>query len=78
MKRHFSFFLFPVLFVLLLISACSSGSSVEGKVDSGKSNEHYLLGIEFAQYSLFQNSLDEFDLAIKYNPDDWKPYNKKK
>jgi protein O-GlcNAc transferase len=77
MKRQLSFFLFPFLFVLLLVSACSSGSSVEGKVDSAKSNEHYLLGIEFAQYSLFQNSLDEFDLAIKYNPDDWKPYNKK-
>ncbi len=61
----------------LLVSACSSGSSVEGKVDPEKSNEHYLLGIEFAQYSLFQNSLDEFDLAIKYNPGDWKPYNKK-
>ena len=60
-----------------MVSACSSGASVEGKVDSEKSNEHYLLGIEFAQYSLFQNSLDEFDLAIKYNPDDWKSYNKK-
>ncbi len=77
MKRHFSSFLFPFLFILLLISACSSGASVEGKVDSAKSKEHYLLGIEFAQYSLFQNSLDEFDLAIKYDPSDWKPYNKK-
>jgi len=72
-----SFFRFIPLFLALLISACSSGASVEGKVDPEKSNEHYLLGIEFAQYSLFQNSLDEFDLAIKYNPEDWKPYNKK-
>ncbi len=77
MTRPFSFLLFPFLFLATLISACSSGSSVEGKVDPEKSNEHYLLGIEFAQYSLFQNSLDEFDIAIKYNPDDWKPYNKK-
>ena len=68
---------FVILFLVLLVSSCSSGASVEGKLDPKKSNEHYLLGIEFAQYSLFQNSLDEFDLAIKYNPDDWKSYNKK-
>jgi tetratricopeptide (TPR) repeat protein len=71
------FFLSAFLFLAIWISACSSDTTVEGKVDPEKSNEHYLLGIEFAQYSLFQNSLDEFDLAIKYNPDDWKPYNKK-
>jgi superkiller protein 3 len=72
-----SFFRFALFFLILLVSACSSESSVDSKVDPEKSNEHYLLGIEFAQYSLFQNSLDEFDLAIKYNPDDWKSYNKK-
>jgi tetratricopeptide (TPR) repeat protein len=72
-----SLFLSLFLFLAFLISACSSDVSVEGKVDPEKSNEHYLLGIEFAQYSLFQNSLDEFDLAIKYDPDDWKAYNKK-
>jgi tetratricopeptide (TPR) repeat protein len=77
LKMISSFFRFALLFLALLVSSCSSGASVEGKVDPEKSNEHYLLGIEFAQYSLFQNSLDEFDLAIKYNPDDWKSYNKK-
>jgi tetratricopeptide (TPR) repeat protein len=77
LKMTRSFFLSALLFLVLLVSACSSDVSVEGKVDLEKSNEHYLLGIEFAQYSLYQNSLDEFDLAIKYNPDDWKPYNKK-
>ncbi len=75
MTRSFSFF--PLLFLAFLVSACSSDTSVEGKVDPEKSKEHYMLGIEFAQYSLFQNSLDEFDLAIKYDPEDWKPYNKK-
>jgi|TARA_B110000438_G_C15783236_1_gene637228 tetratricopeptide (TPR) repeat protein len=77
MKRAFNFLLYSVFLLSVLVSACKSGGSEGSKIDPKKSNEHYLLAIEFAQYSLFQNSLDEFDLAIKYNPSDWKPYNKK-
>ena len=75
MKLHFSVFIFSLL--TFLFSACSSETSVDGEVDQGKSDEHYLLGLEFAQYSLYQNALDELDIAIKYNPGDWKAYNKK-
>ena len=76
MIRPFSYLLVPVFFIYLLFLACSS-PSIEPGQNEAKSAEHYLLGIEFAQYSLYQNSLDEFDLAIKYDPGNWKAYNKK-
>lgn len=67
---------FPPLFFLAFFPLFSCINS-EVELDVGDSDSHYHLGIEFAQYSLFQNAIDEFDLALKYNPDNVKAYNKK-
>ena len=42
-----------------------------------QSQVHYDLGIELAQYSLYQNSLEEFALALKFDPGNVKAYRKK-
>ena len=63
-----------LILVLFLSFACSKE---EAQVNTSESEAHYRLGIEFAQYSLFENSIDEFDLALKYDPSNIKAYNKK-
>ena len=52
--------------VIALFLGCSKQ---ETKVDVEESNAHYQLGIEFAQYRLLNNAVEEFLLAIRYNPD---------
>ena len=67
-----------ILFCSILVSVLFlSCSSEEVKLDLVESEAHYRLGIEFAQYALFKSSLEEFDLALKYNPNNIKAYNKK-
>jgi len=63
-----------LFFTLLILSACTSQ---ETKVDSAQSKVHYDLALELAQYSLYQNSLEEFELAIKFDPGNVKAYRKK-
>ena len=65
--------LLPLLFSSLLF-ACSSQDT---KIDAKQSQSHYKLALEFAQLSLFKNALEEFDLAIKFNPENPKIYRKK-
>jgi len=62
----------PLIF--LLIFACTSNDT---KIDVKESESHYQLGLEFAQLSLFKNALEEFDLAIKFNPENSNIYRKK-
>ena len=62
----------PLIF--LLIFACTSNDT---KIDVKESESHYQLGLEFAQLSLFKNALEEFDLAIKFNPVNSDIYRKK-
>ena len=69
MKYLLSFFS-----IIVFLSGCASQ---EPEVDSAQSQVHYDLGIELAQYSLYQNSLKEFALAIKFDPDNVKAYRKK-
>ena len=59
--RHIIFF----VVIASLISACASNDI---DVDVKESESHYQMGLEFAQLSLPKNALDEFDLAIKFNP----------
>ena len=68
--RHIIFF----VVIASLISACSSNDI---GVDVKKSESHYRLGLEFAQLSLFKNAIEEFDLAIKFNPKNPNIYRKK-
>ncbi len=54
-----------------------SCSSEKKKVDPAQSTIHYNLALELAQYSLYENSLEEFDLAIKFDPGNIMAYRKK-
>ena len=69
MRHAFLLFLLSVL-----LFACSSQDT---KIDVKQSQSHYKLALEFAQLSLFKNALEEFDLAIKFNPENPKIYRKK-
>ncbi|MBT7935939.1 MAG: hypothetical protein HN722_07050, partial [Nitrospina sp.] len=69
MRRYF--------FFALLSSLLFACTSQDVKIDAKQSQAHYKLGLEFAQLSLFKNALEEFDLAIKFNPEDAKVYRKK-
>ena len=64
-----------VIFITLLL-ICFACNSSEIRVDTEKSNAHYQLGIEFAQYKLMNNAIEEFNLAIKYNPESSKAHSK--
>ena len=59
---------------LLILNACISD---EVEMDSTQAKIHFDLALELAQYSLYQNSLKEFELAIKYDPTNSKFYRKK-
>mgnify|MGYP003971466473 FL=1 len=69
MRHAFLLFLLSVL-----LFACSSQDT---KIDVKQSQSHYKLALEFAQLSLFKNALEEFDLALKFNPENPKIYRKK-
>ena len=47
------------------------------KIDEQQSQSHYKLALEFAQLSLFKNALEEYDLALKFNPENPIIYRKK-
>ena len=64
------------IFLTIFLFLVSCGTK-ETEKNLGESDAHYRLGIEFAQYSLYKNSIDEFDLALKYDPSNIKVYNKK-
>ena len=66
-----------LFFSVLLSSLLFACTSQDIKIDVKQSQSHYQLGLEFAQLSLFKNALEEFDLAIKFNPEDAKIYRKK-
>ncbi|SVA94900.1 uncharacterized protein METZ01_LOCUS147754, partial [marine metagenome] len=67
-------YLLSLIFTLLILSSCSSDDT---KVDSVQSMTHYNLALELAQYHLYENSLEEFDLAIKFDPSNINAYRKK-
>ena len=69
MRRTF----FLVLFSFFLFSCTSE----DVKIDTKQSQSHYKLALELAQMNLFKNALEEFDLAIKFNPKDANIYRKK-
>ena len=69
MKYFLSF-----LLTVVILFACTTQ---EPEVNPAQSKVHYDLGIELAQYSLYQNSLEEFALAIKLDPSNVKAYRKK-
>ena len=58
-----------LLFFALITSFFTACNSKDVKIDLKKSESHYQLGLEFAQLSLFKNALEEFNLAIKFNPE---------
>jgi len=62
------------LSLILILSACISQ---ETKVNSHQSNVHYNLALELAQNALYQNSLDEFTIAISLDPGNINAYRKK-
>jgi len=62
------------LLFILILSACISQ---ETKVNSHQSNIHYNLALELAQNALYQNSLDEFAIAISLDPGNINAYRKK-
>ena len=64
----------PLIFALLTLSSCGSEKT---KADPVQSKIHYDLALELAQYSLYQNSLEEFDLAIKFDSENINAYRKK-
>ena len=66
-----------IIFFALIFSILSACTSNDIKVDVKESESHYQLGLEFAQLSLFKNALEEFDLAIKFNPVNSDIYRKK-
>ena len=66
-----------IIIIVLLASLISACSSNKIDVDVKKSQSHYQMGLEFAQLSLFKNAVDEFDLAIKFNPNNPDIYRKK-
>ena len=63
-----------VFFLSVFLVSCTSG---EIKVDSAESESHYNLGLEFAKMSLYKNSIEEFDLAIKHDPNNLRAQRKK-
>ena len=63
-----------LVFTLLALSSCVSEDT---KVDPAQSKIHYDLALELAQYSLYQNALEEFDLAIKFDSGNINAYRKK-
>ena len=67
-------YFFSLIFTLLILSSCSSDDT---KIDSVQSKTHYDLALELAQYGLYENSLEEFDLAIKFDPSNIDAYRKK-
>ncbi|MBT7881062.1 MAG: hypothetical protein HN624_01270, partial [Flavobacteriaceae bacterium] len=67
------FYLYLVL-TLLTLSSCGSENT---KVDAYQSKTHYDLALELAKYSLYENALEEFDLAIKFDPGNIIAYRKK-
>ena len=67
----------PLFFSVILSSLFFACTSQDVKIDARQSQSHYKLGLEFAQLSLFKNALEEFDLAIKFNPEDARIYRKK-
>ena len=64
----------PLLFTLMTLASCTSENTT---IDPTQSKVHYDLALELAQYSLYQNSLEEFDLAIKFDPSNINAYRKK-
>ena len=66
-----------IIFFALIFSLISACTSNDIKIDVKESESHYQLGLEFAQLSLFKNALEEFDLAIKFNPENSNIYRKK-
>ena len=66
-----------LFFSVLLSSLFFACTSQDVKIDVKQSKSHYNLAIELAQLNLFKNALEEFDLAIKFNPEDPKIYRKK-
>ena len=67
-------FFLSLVFTLLALFSCVSE---ETKVDPAQSKIHYDLALELAQYSLYQNALEEFDLAITFDPGNINAYRKK-
>jgi tetratricopeptide (TPR) repeat protein len=65
------------LLLFLLSSLLFACSSQDIKIDDKQSQSHYKLALEFAQLNLVKNALEEFDLAIKFNPENPKIYRKK-
>ena len=64
----------PAFFLSVFLFSCTSG---EIKVDIAESESHYNLGLEFAKMSLYKNSLEEFELALKHDPNNQKARRKK-
>ena len=64
----------PFLASIAILFACASQ---EVEVDPAQSQVHYELGMELAKHALYQNALEEFALAIKFDPDNLKAYRKK-
>ena len=67
-------FFLSLVFTLFALSSCVSEDT---QVDPAQSKIHYDLALELAQYSLYQNALEEFDLAIKFDPGNINAYRKK-
>ena len=67
------YFLSLISTIFILFSCTSQ----EPGTDLAQSEVHYNLGIELAQMALYQNSIKEFELAIKFNPKNVKAYRKK-
>jgi protein O-GlcNAc transferase len=65
------------LLLVLFSSFLFSCSSQDMKIDEQQSQSHYKLATEFAQLSLFKNALEEFNLALKFNPENPIIYRKK-
>ena len=64
------------LVFISIIFACTSNDV--NKADLKESKSHFYLALEFAQLNLFENALEEFDLAIKFNPKNPELYRKKR
>jgi superkiller protein 3 len=67
-------FFYQSLIFLLFLTACTQAKT---SLDPVQAEEHYQRGIQFAQKSLLQNALKEFDLAIQFNPEHYNAYRKK-
>ena len=67
-------FILSFLLTIVVLFACNTQ---ETEVNPVQSKVHYDLGIELASLFLYQNSLKEFELAIKFDPNNVKAYRKK-